>query len=212
MPETAARTQYDQMASFYDRLWRTYIAQTLAFLKTWARIESSETVLDIACGTGAFERIVLADCPSQPIVGIDISARMLAIAAQKCCPFPTVLFQRARASALPCRAHSCDLIVSANAFHYFDAPLLVLEEMRRVLKPGGRVVILDWCKDFRLCALCDILLSAIDPAHQHCYTQHELHGLLTAACLDVHRATRVRFGLVWGLMVATAAPRPPSSP
>jgi ubiquinone/menaquinone biosynthesis C-methylase UbiE len=209
MRETAVRTQYDQIASYYDRLWRTYIAQTLAFLKAWARIGSSETVLDIACGTGAFERIVLADCPSQPIIGIDISARMLAIAEQKCCTFPNVLFQHARASALPCLAQSCDLIVSANAFHYFDTPLLMLEEMRRVLKPGGEVVLLDWCKDFRLCALCDIVLSAIDPAHQHCYTQHEFHDLLAAAGFDIHRAARVRFGLVWGLMVATAVPRTP---
>jgi hypothetical protein len=47
-------------------------------------------------------------------------------------------------------------------------------------------------------------LSAIDPAHKHCYTQAELHQLLAAAGLSVRQAARVRFGVVWGLMIATA--------
>jgi len=205
MPEAIARKQYDQMAGTYDRLWRTYIDRTLALLKRAAMIQPHEIVLDVACGTGAFEHMLLADCPSQPIVGVDISAGMLRIAEHKCCGFPALLFQHARASALPCKDQSCDVIVSANAFHYFDQPQLVLEEMRRVLEPEGRLIILDWCKDFPLCALCDILLSAIDPAHQHCYTQRELHSLLSAAGFEIRHATRERFGLVWGVMLAAAA-------
>jgi ubiquinone/menaquinone biosynthesis C-methylase UbiE len=204
MPEAVARQQYDHMAGFYDRLWRTYIAKTLSVLKDWVMIGPHETVLDVACGTGTFERMLLADCASQRIVGVDISARMLIIAKRKCRAFLSPLFQRARASALPCVSRSCDVIVSANAFHYFDEPLVVLAEMRRVLKTEGKLVIIDWCKDFPLCALCDIILSAIDPAHRHCYTQHEFHDLLSAAGFEIRWATRVRFGLVWGLMIATA--------
>ena len=92
------------------------------------------------------------------------------------------------------------MIVSANAFHYFDQPLAVLAQMRRILKADGRLIILDWCKDFPMCALCDILLSALDPAHQHCYTQRELHHMLSAAGFEICGASRVRLGLVWGVM------------
>jgi ubiquinone/menaquinone biosynthesis C-methylase UbiE len=204
MPEAMAREEYDRMAGFYDQLWRVYVTNTLSLLAAWARIGPPATVLDVACGTGAFEGLLLCACPCQRIVGIDISAHMLAIAARKCAAATNVVFQQARASALPCVDGSFDVVVSANAFHYFDEPLTVLAEMKRVLKPGGRTIILDWCKDFRLCALCDIMLSAIDPAHKHCYTQEELHRLLAAAGFTVQRAARVRLGAVWGLMIATA--------
>ena len=74
----------------------------------------------------------------------------------------------------------------------------------RVLKPGGNLIILDWCKDFLVCRICDWVLQCIDPAHQQCYTQAEFHHLLNSTGFEIHRATKVRFGLVWGLMVATA--------
>jgi ubiquinone/menaquinone biosynthesis C-methylase UbiE len=207
MPEAIARKQYDQMAGTYDRLWRTYLDRTLSLLKRTAMIAPHEVVLDVACGTGAFEHMLLADCATQRVVGVDISARMLQVAERKCHVFPVLFFLRARALALPCKRQSCDVIVSANAFHYFDHPMVVLEQMQRVLKPSGRLIILDWCKDFPLCALCDTMLSAIDPAHQHCYTQRELHGMLSAAGFEIRHATRARFGLVWGVMVATAVKR-----
>jgi ubiquinone/menaquinone biosynthesis C-methylase UbiE len=207
MPEAIARKQYDHMAGTYDWLWQSYIARTLALLKRAAQIAPYEIVLDVACGTGAFERMLLAEFATQRLVGVDISPRMLQIAERKCCRFPALLFLRARASALPCQSQSFEVIVSANAFHYFDQPLTVLEQMRRALKVNGRLIILDWCKDFPLCALCDVVLSAIDPAHQHCYTQREFHQLLSAAGFEIHHATRARFGLIWGVMLATAAPR-----
>ena len=81
----------------------------------------------------------------------------------------------------------------------------VLAEMRRVLKPGGQLTILDWCRDFPICAACDVVLSALDPAHKQCYTRREFHALLVEAGFAIHRARRVRFGAVWGLMVATAS-------
>jgi ubiquinone/menaquinone biosynthesis C-methylase UbiE len=105
---------------------------------------------------------------------------------------------------LPFDNDSFDVIVSANSFHYFDDPVASLKEMRRVLKPDGKVIILDWCRDYLTCKICDIILKSFDPAHQQCYTQNEFHRLLEDANFAVSRATRIRFGVVWGLMVATA--------
>lgn len=206
MTETTVRKQYDQMAAVYDQRWSNYIINTLSFLKTWANISPEASVLDVGCGTGEFERLVLADHPMQKITGIDISEKMLAIAKQKCHAYPNVSFQIARASALPFASDSFDVVVSANSFHYFDNPNTALGEMRRVLKPDGIVVILDWCRDYLLCQICDILLKLFDPAYKQCYNQKEFHSLLTSADFDVRRATRVRFGVLWGLMVAAATP------
>ncbi|KAB8314375.1 methyltransferase domain-containing protein [Tolypothrix campylonemoides VB511288] len=204
MTETTVRKQYDQLAAVYDLRWKSYIANTLSFLKTWAEISPLDTVLDVACGTGEFERLLLAEYSSQQIVGVDISEKMLAIAKLKCSAYPQVSFQTASASALPFDNDSFDVIVSANSFHYFDDPLAALKEMRRVLKPDGKVIILDWCRDYLTCKICDIILKIFDPAHKQCYTEDEFHRLLEDTNFAVCRATRIRFGIVWGLMVAEA--------
>jgi ubiquinone/menaquinone biosynthesis C-methylase UbiE len=59
MTETTVRKQYNQMATFYDQRWSSYITNTLSFLKTWAHISPTANVLDVACGTGEFERLLL---------------------------------------------------------------------------------------------------------------------------------------------------------
>ncbi|MBD2527289.1 class I SAM-dependent methyltransferase [Nostoc sp. FACHB-133] len=204
MTETTVRQQYDQLAAVYDLRWRDYIINTLSFLKTWVEISPTDTVLDIACGTGEFERLLLTEYSCQQIVGIDISEEMLAIAKLKCSDYPEVSFQMASASRLPFDSNSFDVIVSANSFHYFDEPLAALKEMRRVLKPDGEVVILDWCRDYLICKIFDLVLKIFDPAHKQCYTQNEFHRLLNDENFVVCRATKIRFGIMWGLMVATA--------
>jgi ubiquinone/menaquinone biosynthesis C-methylase UbiE len=59
MIETIVRKQYDQLAAVYDLRWKSYIANTLSFLKTWAEISPTDNILDVACGTGEFERLLL---------------------------------------------------------------------------------------------------------------------------------------------------------
>jgi len=199
------RQLHDRLAGVYDRRWSRYISQTLTFLKTWACLPPRAAVLDVGCGTGEFERLILSEHPKQRIVGVDLSAKMLEIAREKCQAHPNVTFCIASAAALPFAAHSFDVVVSASALHYFDQPALSLEEMRRVLKPGGLAVILDWCKDYLVCRLFDLVLKLIEPAYQQCYTQPEFHRLLAAGQFEIQSAGTVRFGLVWGLMIATAA-------
>ncbi|MBE9108208.1 class I SAM-dependent methyltransferase [Nodosilinea sp. LEGE 07298] len=206
MSESTVRQQYNELASVYDRRWQHYIAKMLRFLKQWAMIPAEARVLDLACGTGEFERLLLQDSPDQLITGIDISEQMLAIAHQKLKPYPNVSLQLATASDLPFADRSFDVIVSANSFHYFDNPELALKEIKRVVTPGGRVVILDWCKDYFVCRVCDALLQRFDPAHQQCYTQAEFHHSLNATGFKIQQATKGRFGLIWGLMVVTAVP------
>jgi ubiquinone/menaquinone biosynthesis C-methylase UbiE len=76
MSEVKVRQQYDQIAINYDQRWKRYILDTLSFLKTWAQIAPMDTVLDVACGTGEFERLILAENPTQQMVGIDISEKI----------------------------------------------------------------------------------------------------------------------------------------
>lgn len=204
MIEDVVRQQYDKLADIYDQRWHSYITNTLLFLKTWADIAPQVTVLDVACGTGEFEQLLLAENPTQHIVGVDISSKMLAIARQKCLNYSHVFFHQASVSSLPFTNQMFDIVICASAFHYFDSPETALSEIKRVLKPNGQVVILDWCKDYFLCRFYDLVLPFFDPAYKQCYTQAEFHHLLTSAGFEIQRHRKVRFGFFWELMVATA--------
>jgi len=204
MSEVKVSIQYDRLAAIYDLRWRTYILNTLTFLYNWEQIESQATVLDVACGTGEFERLLLDKNPTQKITGIDISEKMLSVAQEKFVAYPNVEFHQASVNLLPFESHSFDVVVCANAFHYFDQPQVALAEIKRVLKPNGKLVILDWNKDYFVCKILDWVLQIFDSAHQQCYTQAELHRLLVAAHFNIRRATKVRFGVIWGLMGVTA--------
>jgi len=196
--------QYDQVAQRYDRRWKNYIQSSLQFFSQWANISPQETLLDVACGTGELERLLLAQNPDQSIVGVDISSQMLAQAQQKLEGFAGVSFQMATVRSLPFPDAHFDVILSASAFHYFDAPEAALEEMQRVLKPQGRILILDWCRDAWLCQVCDAILKFVDPAHRQCYTQEELHGFLQATQFQVLRSEKVRLNWLWELMAIEA--------
>ncbi len=198
--------QYNQMAQGYDRRWQHYTHPTLRFLLHWADIQPAEDVLDVGCGTGELEWLHLQAQPQQSMTGIDLAEAMVAVARQKCAAFPQVSFQVGTAEALPYSDRSFDVIVSASAFHYFPDPLAALTEMKRVLQPDGRLVILDWCRDFLWCQLCDLWLQWRDPAHRQCYTQPELHQYFRQAGFQVMAAQRQRFGPFWGLMIAIAQP------
>ncbi|MBV6623017.1 MAG: methyltransferase domain-containing protein [Rivularia sp. (in: Bacteria)] len=206
MSEVEVRAQYEQIASIYDIRWRKYIASTLTFLSNWEQIDPKSTVLDVACGTGEFEQLLLDKNSTQKIIGIDISENMLNIARRKNKTYSNVEFYQASVNSLPFQDYIFDVIVCANAFHYFEQPQIALAEIKRVLKPNGKLIILDWSKDFLICRICDWLLQLFDSAHQHCYTQAELYQLLVAADFKIHRITKVRFGIIWGLMAVKVLP------
>ena len=109
MNDTAVRQQNDRLARVYDRRWSRYVSRTLVLLKTWASIPPQAAVLDIGCGTGEFERLVLSEQPEQRMVGVDLSVKMLEIAREKCQAYPNVTFCAASSSALPFPDHSFDL-------------------------------------------------------------------------------------------------------
>jgi ubiquinone/menaquinone biosynthesis C-methylase UbiE len=199
---------YDGQANSYDRTWRRYIARTLGFLKASVSFRSSDKILDIACGTGEFERLILSEYPDQQMIGIDISEKMLRFAREKCSGHPNAAFLKADASALPFTDHSFNLVISANSLHYFDKPSAGLAEMRRVLLPTGSLVILDWCKDYLMCRCFDFFLRRFERGYQSCYTQRELERLLDAAGFAIQSGCKTKLGSIfWGHMIAVAVPK-----
>lgn len=204
--DPTAPAQYDGWARVYDRLWRRYMNQTLPVIRQTAAVENDERVLDLACGTGELLHRIARRSPQAELVGVDLASGMVDRARQKLAGTPRAQVQRADGHDLPFADNAFDAILCANTFHYFTHPSVVLAEGRRVLRPSGRLVLLDWCRDFWTCRLMDGALRRIDPAYETCHTLAELTSLLGRASFRVTESFRYRFDVVWGMMVVTAVP------
>jgi ubiquinone/menaquinone biosynthesis C-methylase UbiE len=193
--------QYEGWARIYDLFWRRYMEKTLPVMQEAAGIGPGERILDLACGTGELERRVARAQSDAEIVGVDLAGSMVARARTKVGERPNIRIEVADVHNLPFSSDSFDAVVCANTFHYFTRPEIVLREAARVLRPGGRFVVLDWCRDFWTCRVMDAILHRIDPAYPGCYTEEEMIDLHRAAGLDVRGSFTYRFDLVWGMMV-----------
>jgi ubiquinone/menaquinone biosynthesis C-methylase UbiE len=205
--ESTVKEQYDRLAEIYDSRWHSYLTNTLTFLKDYLNLSGDEIILDIACGTGELERLLLENFPYLRILGVDISEKMLDIARSKLADRPNLEFLKASAIALPFQDHSFDLVVTASALHYFERPVDSLKEMHRILKPNGKLIVMDWCRDYWLCKALDLFLKISDPAHKTCYSQRELRELLSTSGFETGDEHKHRFGMFWGIMVATGRSR-----
>lgn len=129
---------FDTIARTYDRLNRL---MTLGLDRRWRKRALrgvQDNVLDVACGTGDMAvSLVERGCT---VTGIDLSEEMLAIARQKA---PIVTFMIADAEHLPFPDASFDAVTCAFGVRNFVHLEQGLNEMLRVLKPGGQLVILE---------------------------------------------------------------------
>jgi ubiquinone/menaquinone biosynthesis C-methylase UbiE len=102
-------------------------------------------LLDIACGTGAWLAEVKRNHPRLAVTGIDLSAPYLAVAKRRLAAWSRVALAEANAEALPLADASVDIVSCVYLFHELPrrARQAVAAEIRRVLKPGGRLIFVD---------------------------------------------------------------------
>jgi len=94
------------------------------------------------------------------------------------------------------------VVVSCNMFHYISHPVEALREMARVLRPGGSIVLTDWCDDYLACRLCNLYLRLTNRAFYKTYRQAECLELLRKAGFGAITLERYKINLLWGLMTA----------
>jgi ubiquinone/menaquinone biosynthesis C-methylase UbiE len=107
------------------------------------RVSEEATILELAPGPG-YLSIELAKLGNYHIVGLDISATFVEIAQAKAREAGVDIdFRLGNASHMPLADDLFDFIVCSAAFKNFSEPVQALDEMFRVLKPGGKALIID---------------------------------------------------------------------
>jgi ubiquinone/menaquinone biosynthesis C-methylase UbiE len=199
----SVRHEYTELAPFYDTRWRAYVEASIRATLQRMHAADGERILDIGCGTGALLQALQRHNPSLRLTGIDAVPAMLAIARQK--QLQDIALLEASAEQLPFADNSFDRIVSSSAFHYFPHPAQALAEMRRVLVPGGELVLTDWCLDYVSVKVLDWWLRLRNTAHHRTYGLRELQEMLVQAGFTVVKGERYRLDWVWGMMTTRAA-------
>ncbi len=111
-----------------------------------AGVQPCQRVLDVGCGTGYFARLLAqAIGPQGRVVGIDPSPAMISYASRQTSRAENCQFQVGTAEALEFPAENFDVVVSSLVMHHLPEDLRVdaLREMRRVLRPGGTLLVAE---------------------------------------------------------------------
>jgi SAM-dependent methyltransferase len=147
-------------------------------------------VLDVATGSGGFIAFLLERLKGYTeIIGIDTSERAAAAFEAAFADKPNIRFETMDACHLEFDAESFDLVCVSNSLHHFDDPQAVLQQMVRVLRPGGRLLVCEMYRDGQTEAqMTHVHLhhwwGAVDSVngltHRETYLREELVGLVSA--------------------------------
>jgi ubiquinone/menaquinone biosynthesis C-methylase UbiE len=146
----------------YERIWRPIGARVLMgaigpgtadehrIALEMLEISPGDRVLDVACGPGNFTRDFAGAADGGLAIGIDASETMLAAAVRSDGPDggadrAGLAYVRGDASALPFRDATFDAVCCFAALYLINEPMKALDEIVRVLAPGGRVAVLTSC-------------------------------------------------------------------
>lgn len=144
--EASAESYFAGVAEEWDRIRSLHVSekQVEAAIKKAAGPEKFESHLDIGTGTGRLLQLFAQQ--TQRSVGIDISHAMLNVARANLTrsAHKHVQVRPGDVYALPFAPNAFDLITLHQVLHYLEDPARALGEAARVLKPGGRLLIVDF--------------------------------------------------------------------
>jgi ubiquinone/menaquinone biosynthesis C-methylase UbiE len=134
----AARVNYDEIAGTFDARYTAGLYDgVLAALVDLVTAKQPSRALEVGCGTGHWLSALGESV--EYLCGIDCSLEMLRYASAKCLDAGLL---RATAHTLPLRTGSVDLVFCVNAIHHFERFEDFIVEAKRLLRPGGTLVVI----------------------------------------------------------------------
>lgn len=145
--------KFTGLAGIYAKYRPAYPNELIDYLYKTVGFETAETIADIGCGTGIFSKMLLERGSS--VICVDPNEDMLGEAKKKLEGFSKCTIVRAAAESTTLPDSSVDFITVAQAFHWFDRRRFA-DECRRILKPGGKAVLIYNSRDSSSDAVKDI--------------------------------------------------------
>lgn len=200
MGRTVNERFFDLWAGFYDygpfsRWLRSVQEDVIARMD----IQKNSRILDIGCGTGYGLRLLTGQ--GHDLMGIDLSEKMLMQARKNLTGCIDVTLIQADVDAMPINDASVDYVLSTEAFHHYPDQPHALQEMYRVLKPGGTLTIADIEISSKILHW---FFSKIEPGCNRLNTKQEMKILIERQGFVIDAQKRIR-----ACAVATYAHKPP---
>lgn len=132
---------FSSTAGQWDRLRSELFGSRSDILGLLGLVDDSWSVADLGCGTGQLAELIAPFAAN--VTAVDDSAAMIAAARKRLASFDNVKVVTGRLESLPIDESSVDLALMFLVLHYVVEPELAIVEANRILKPGGRLVIVD---------------------------------------------------------------------
>ena len=148
----------------------------------FSRVRRGASVLEVGAGTGNF--LSLFRDVAGLLLAVDLTHEMLRVAREEHEGLALVVGD---GYALPLASGTVELVTSAQTFHHIHRPVPVLQEMRRVVAPGGRVLVVDQIATERYeeAALMSDLETVRDPTHAASRPASAMRIMVGAAGLQI---------------------------
>ena len=147
MQRRVQRYGWDLAASDYERLWQAQLAPAQADMLSRVALQAGERVVDVACGTGlvSFAAAEVVGARGR-VIGVDISGAMVDAAQRRADALGVghAAFARMDAEALDLADADFDVALCALGLMYVADPERAVRELRRVVRPRGRVGLVVW--------------------------------------------------------------------
>ncbi len=145
-----SKNYFDKLAAKYDQSWDgKYCLQMYANILEKISTFSFLSVLDVGCGWGSMLDMIKTEYPEVEAAGLDLSEKMIEQAQSLL--GSDALLRTGDVEDIPWPDDSFDLLLCNSSFHHYPNPQKSLQEMQRVLKPQGRLLIGEpwWSKNIR---------------------------------------------------------------